>query len=144
MGKRTYKFKFLEQISLNIRASKQFEVEKLAYLRKQKETYEIDYPLGKIWAAVPKVFDSLEWAVEEIDDDAHHVKAKTKASFMVYASVLIVDAVSVNKNTARIRVTAETPVTTITSLADFGRTHHRVDLFVEALAKQLSSHKKTE
>jgi hypothetical protein len=116
-------------------------VNKLAYLRKQKEKYEIDYPLGKIWAAIPKVFDSLEWTIEEIDDNAHHVKAKTKASFMAYASVVIVDAVPVDKNTARLTVKAETPVTTITSLADFGRTHNRVDLFVEALAKQLSSHK---
>ena len=116
-------------------------MDKLAYLRKEKETYEIDYPLGKIWAAIPKVFDSLEWTIEEIDDNAHHVKAKTKASFMAYASVLIVDAVLVDKNTARLTVKVETPVTTITSIADFGRTQHRVDLFVETLAKQLSSHK---
>ena len=117
---------------------------KLAYLRKQKETYEIDYPLGKIWAAIPKIFDSLEWTIEEIDDKAHHVKAKTKASFMAYASVIIIDAVPVDKKKARVTVTAETPVTTITSMADFGRTQHRVDLFVETLAKQLSNHKNTE
>ena len=115
----------------------------MAYLRKQKETFEIDYPLPKIWKAVPKVLASLEWTVDEIDNLAHHVEAKTKASFMAYSSVLLIDAVSVNKKTARVTVTAETPVTTITSIADFGRTLHRIDLFFETLAKQLSSHKNT-
>ena len=115
----------------------------MAYLRKEKETYEIDYPLGKIWAAIPKVLASLEWTIEEINDHVHHVKAKTKASFMAYASVVIIDAVSVDRKKARVTVTAETPVTTIT-MADFGRTQHRVDLFVETLAKQLSNHKNTE
>jgi hypothetical protein len=115
----------------------------MAYLRKEKETFEIDYSLLKIWRAIPKVLASLEWAIDEIDDAAHHVKAKTKAGFMAYSSVLLIDAVPVNKKTARVTVTAETPVTTITSIADFGRTQHRVDLFFEALAKQLSSHKNT-
>jgi len=118
-------------------------VEKLAYLRKEKETFEIDYPLGKIWAAIPKVLASLEWTMEEVDDTAHHVKAKTKASFMAYASVVIIDAMPVDEKTARVTVTAETPVTTITSMADFGRTQHRIDLFFEALAKQLASQKPT-
>jgi hypothetical protein len=118
-------------------------VEKLAYLRKEKETFEIDYPLTKIWAAIPKALASLEWTIEEIDDTAHHAKAKTKKSFMSYASLLIIDAVPVNKKTARVTVTAETPVTTITSVADFGRTQHRIELFFEALAKQLSGHKNT-
>jgi hypothetical protein len=118
-------------------------VKKLAYLRKEKETFEIDYPLTKIWAAIPKAIASLEWTVEEIDDTTHHAKAKTKAGFMSYSSVLIIDAVPVDKKTARVTVTAETPVTTITSIADFGRTQHRIDSFFEALAKQLSSHKNT-
>ena len=118
-------------------------MEKLAYLRKEKETVEIDYPLTKIWEAIPKVLASIEWSIAEIDDTAHHVKAKTKAGFMSYSSVLIIDAVSVDKKTARVTVTAETPVTTITSLADFGRTQQRVALFFEALAKQLTSQKNT-
>jgi hypothetical protein len=113
----------------------------VAYLRKEKETVEIDYPLTKIWEAIPKVLASLEWSIEEIDDTAHHVKAKTKAGFMSYSSVLIIDAVSVDKKTARVTVAAETPVTTITSLADFGRTHQRVALFFETLAKQLTIQK---
>jgi hypothetical protein len=118
-------------------------VEKLAYLRKEKETYEIDYPLTEIWAAMPKALASLEWTIEEIDDTAHHAKVKTKASFMAYSSVITIDAVPVDEKTARVTVTGETPVTTITSIADFGRTQHRIDSFFEALAKQLSSHEKT-
>ena len=118
-------------------------MEKLAYLRKEKETVEIDYPLTKIWEAIPKVLASIEWSIDEIDDTAHHIKAKTKAGFMSYSSALIIDAVSVDKKTARVTVTAETPVTTITSLADFGRTQQRVALFFEALAKQLTSQKNT-
>ena len=115
----------------------------MAYLRKAKETFEIDYSLPKIWKAIPKALTSLEWTIVEVDNAVHHIKAKTKPSFLAYQSVLLIDAVPVNKNTARVTLTAETPVTTITSIADFGRTHHRIDLFFEALAKQLSSHKNT-
>ncbi|HUT16878.1 MAG TPA: hypothetical protein VMW84_01105 [Acidobacteriota bacterium] len=115
----------------------------VAYLRKEKETVEIDYPLGEIWAAIPKALTSLEWTVEQVDDKAHHVKAKTKAGFMSYASVLLIDAVPVDEKTARVKVTAETPVTTITAMADFGRTRDRIELFLRALAKQLTSHENT-
>jgi hypothetical protein len=109
----------------------------MAYLRKEKETVEIDYPLDKVWAVVPKALASLEWTIEETDDAKHHTKAKTKGAFLSYPSVLIIDAVAVDEKTARFKVTAETPVTTITSMADFGRTRDRIDLFFEALAKQL-------
>ena len=115
----------------------------MAYLRKEKETVEIDYPLDRIWAAIPDALDSLEWSVEEIDDVAHHIKAETKAGFISYASVLLVDAVPVDEKTARVKVTAETPVTTITAMADFGRTRDRIEIFFKALAKQVTAIKKT-
>lgn len=118
-------------------------MKKVAYLRKEKETVEIDYPLGKVWAAIPEALTSIEWTVEQVDDTTHHVKAKTKAGFMSYASVLLINAVAVDEKTARVTVTAETPVTTITSLVDFGRTQDRIELFFEALAKQLTSHENT-
>ena len=119
-------------------------MEQLAYLRKEKETYEIDYPVAKIWKALPKALASLEWTIEEIDDKAHHAKVRTKTSFLSFSSVLTIDAVRLNEKTARVKVTAETPVTTITSIADFGRTQHRIDLFFEALAKQLTIQKTTQ
>jgi hypothetical protein len=112
-------------------------VKKMAYLRKEKETVEISYPLGRVWEAIPKALISLEWKVEEIDDTKHHVKVKTKAGFMSYSSVLVIDAVHVDEKTARVSIVAETPVTTITSIADFGRTRDRIESFIEELAKQL-------
>lgn len=113
----------------------------MAYLRKEKEAFEIDYPLDKIWAAIPKALASLQWTMEENDSTAHHAKAKTKGAFMSYNSMLTIDAMPVNKKTAKVTVTAETPVTTITAMADFGRTQQRLEMFFEALAKQLSSQK---
>jgi hypothetical protein len=115
------------------------EVEKLAYLRKEKETYEIDYSIAKIWKALPKAMASLEWTIEEIDNKTHHAKVRTKPSFLSYSSTLTIDAAAVKEKTTRVNVTAETTVTTITSIADFGRTQHRIDLFFEAIAKQLTS-----
>lgn len=111
----------------------------MAYLRKENETVEIDYSLAKVWAAVPKALANLEWSIEETDNTAYHIKSKTKGGFMSYPSVLKIDGVAVDEKTARVKVTAETPVTTITSIADFGRTRERIERFFEALAKQLTS-----
>jgi hypothetical protein len=115
----------------------------MAYLRKENETVEINCPLDKVWAAVPKALAILEWAIEETDDTKHHVKTKTKGGFMSYPSMLIIETATVDKETSRCKVTAETPVTTITSIADFGRTRDRIDIFLEALANQLTSKKAT-
>ncbi len=110
----------------------------MAYLREENDTIEIDYPLGKVWAAVPKALASLGWTIEEKDDTEHHAEVKTKGAFMSYPSTLIIDAVAMDKKTSRLQVKAETPVTTITAMADFGRSRDRIDLLFEALAKQLS------
>jgi hypothetical protein len=109
----------------------------MAYLHKEKETVEIPNSLDRVWEAISKALTSLEWKVEEIDDAKHHVKVKTKAGFMSYSSVLVIDAVLVDEKTTRVSVVAETPVTTITSLTDFGRAGDRVELFIKELAKQL-------
>ena len=128
----------MNKYELNVSIPIQIEVKKLAYLRKERRTYEADYAIDKIWSAIPKVLASLEWTIKEIDDQKYHAKAKTKASFMSYSSVLTVDAAFVDEKTTRVTITAETPVTTITAIADFGRTHHRIEAFFETLAKQLS------
>lgn len=111
----------------------------MAYLRKKKDTVEIDYPLDKVWAAVPKALAKLEWTRKEKDDATHHLKAKTKGAFMSYPSTLMIDATAVGEKTTRVKVTAETPVTTITSIVDFGRTQDRIDQFFEALARHLTN-----
>jgi hypothetical protein len=111
----------------------------MAYLRKEKETVEIAYSLNRVWTAIPKVLTSLEWNIDQIDDTAHHVKAKTKSSLMSWGSVLLIDAVAVDRNTTRVSVVAETPVTTITAMVEFGRTRQRINLFFAELEKQLAS-----
>jgi hypothetical protein len=111
----------------------------MAYLRKEKETVEIAYSLNRVWTAISKVLTSLEWSVEQIDNTAHHVKAKTKARFMSWGSVVLIDAVPVDENTTRVSVAAETPVTTITAIVEFGQTRHRINLFFAELEKQLTN-----
>ena len=110
----------------------------MAYLRKEKETVEISYPLEMVWAAIPKAIKTLEWKIEEKNDETHNAKVKTKSGFMSYSSVLYIDAISVDEKTTRMSVNAETPVTTITSIADFGRTKDRIEQFIETLAKQMN------
>jgi hypothetical protein len=114
----------------------------VAYLRQEKETFEIDYPLSKVWEAMPKALALLEWTLEQSDDESHHAKVKTKSAFMSYSSVLIIDAVPVNEKMCRVTVQAETPVTTITAIADVGRSRERIQMFFAALAKQLNSSEK--
>jgi len=111
----------------------------VAYLRQEKETVEIDYPLSKVWEAMPKALALLDWTLEQSDDEAHHAKVKTKSAFLSYSSILIIAAVPVNEKMCRVTVQAETPVTTVTSIADFGRSRERIQLFFAALAKQLNS-----
>ena len=52
----------------------------MAYLRKENETVEIDYPLEKVWAAVPKALKKLKCTIKEKDDTTHHIKTKTKGA----------------------------------------------------------------
>jgi len=45
----------------------------------------------------------------------------------------------IDKNTTKVSVVAETPVTTIMALVDFGQAKHRIDQFFAELMKQLTS-----
>ncbi len=109
----------------------------MAYLRKEKEIVEVDYPIAKVWTAIENAPTRLEWTVEEKNEASHQLKTKTKANFMAYASLLIINAFTVDENKTRITVSAETPVTTITGIVDFGRTRERIDSFLLALVKEL-------
>jgi hypothetical protein len=111
----------------------------VAYLRKENETVEITYSLNKVWKAIQKVFASLEWDTEQIDDVSHHVKAKTKAGPISWGSLLLIDVVPVGENVTRVSVAAETPVTTISAIVDFGQTRRRIAQFFTELARQLTS-----
>jgi len=111
----------------------------LAYLRKEKEIVEVDYPIGRVWEAIEKAIAGLGWQIEQKNQPTHQVKTKTKSNFMAYASLLTIDAFAESENKTRITVSAETPVTTITGIVDFGRTRERIDSFLLALVKELKS-----
>jgi hypothetical protein len=107
----------------------------LAYLREEKDTFEIAFPLEEVWLKVPKAVRRLQgWRILEKDDQAHSAKIKTKGAFLSYGSTLYIEAKAVDEKTTRMTLNAETPVTTITSVADFGRTRDRVDQFIAELA----------
>jgi hypothetical protein len=111
----------------------------MAYLRKERETVEMDYALDRVWSAVQKVVQGLEWSLEQIDDAAHHIKAKTRRTYMSWSSVVLIDAVSRGEKTTRVSVAAETPVTTITSLVYYGQARQLINSFLVELAKQLTT-----
>jgi hypothetical protein len=113
----------------------------MAYLRKEKHTVEIDYPINIIWKEIPNVLKKLEWKLEKTNKKIHQINANTNASLLSYASMLLITVWAVDKKTTRVKIKAETPVTTITSLADFGRIRDRIELFFEALSNQLSDNK---
>jgi hypothetical protein len=105
----------------------------MAYTRNEKEKIEIDYPLEKVWAAIPQTVKALEWAIQEKDDAANKAKLKTKGGFLSYSTLIDVELVAAEDKT-HMSLTAETPVTTITSMADFGRTRDRMDQFIGVMA----------
>ncbi len=110
----------------------------MAYLRKETGKVEIPYSLEKVWTAIQKVLVNLEWDTEQIDNSARHIKAKTQGGLMSWPSVLLIDLASVDKKVTRLTVAAETPVTTITSMVEFGRARHRIDMFLRELAGELA------
>jgi hypothetical protein len=113
----------------------------MAYLRDESEKLEIDYPLEKIWATIPKVVEILKWQILEKDDQTHKAKLKTKGGFLSYGSAIAVEATAVDDKKCRMTLSGETPVTTITAMADFGRTRDRIELFIEVLAKLMEPEK---
>ena len=113
----------------------------MAYAREEKQTFEIDYSLEKVWAAIPQAIETLDWTIEETDNQAHKAKIKSKPGFFAYSTILNVELKSVDEKTTKLTVNAETPVTTITSIADFGRTRDRLEQFVDILAKEMDKKK---
>jgi hypothetical protein len=106
----------------------------MAYLREGEQAVEIDFTVEAIWAAIPKAVEKLEWTIESKDDYTHHFEIKTKGAFLSYHSILQVDLTAIDEKTSKMTIKGETPVTTITAMADYGRTNERIDLFVITLA----------
>ena len=111
----------------------------MAYTREDTENIEVSYSLSALWQAIPKAVAELEWTIEETDEIKHHFKVKTRGAFLSYGSTMQVDLTSITEKTTKMSISAETPVTTITSMADYGRTHERIDIFIATLAKLMSN-----
>ena len=111
----------------------------MAYTREGKQTFEVSYPLQTIWEALPKVITKLGWNTLEVDEVKHHAKIKTKGAVLSYASEMQIDLETLTEKTTKMTVTAETPVTTITSMADYGRTGERINVLIAALESMISS-----
>lgn len=111
----------------------------MAYLRTEKENIEVSYPIEKIWVTIPNAISKLKWKIEQTDQKTYHVKAKTTGAFLSYGSDLLIDLSKVDEKTTRMMIKVETPVTTITSVADFGRTKDRIEMFIETLAELMNT-----
>ena len=110
----------------------------MAYVREEKENLEVSYPLAQIWEAIPQAVAKLEWKIMETDEVAHRLKIKTKGGFISYGSILTVDLSVIDEKRTKMTLAAETPVTTITAIADYGRTRERTEQFVATLGKLMS------
>ncbi len=102
----------------------------MAYTREGKEISKSPTRLTLFGKQSPKAIAKLEWKVEEADLATHHVKIKTKGAFISYGSELEIDLTAVDEKTTKLSITAETPVTTITAMADYGRTNERINVFI--------------
>ena len=111
----------------------------MAYLREEKETLEVSYPLNAVWQAIPKAVAEVGWTIEETKERTHYVKIKTKGGFLSYGSNLEVNLSHVDEKTTKMIIAAQTPVTTITSVADYGRTKERIEVLVATLSNLLAA-----
>lgn len=111
----------------------------MAYAREEKETLEVSYPINVLWEAIPKAVAKIEWTIQESNEENHHVKIKTKGAFLSYGSKIEVTLTKIDEKTTKMAISAETPVTTITSVADYGRTKERVEVLVATLSKLMAA-----
>ena len=106
----------------------------MAYLREEHQKIEIDFPKKEIWDAIPAAVKKLNWKIDSTDEANFHIQIATKGAFLSYHSTLKIDLEAIDEKKTRMTINGETPVTTITSMADYGRTNERIDVFVITLA----------
>ena len=111
----------------------------MAYTRADTENIEVSFSINALWQAIPKAVAKLEWKIEEKNEAKHHFRIKTKGAFLSYGSTMQIDLTAVNEKTTKMSISAQTPVTTITSMADYGRTSERMDVLIATLAKLMGS-----
>jgi hypothetical protein len=107
----------------------------MAYVREETEHVEVDYPIEQLWADIPKAITKLDWNIQESNKDNYYLTIKTKGAFMSYPSNMKIALNPINDKTTRMLIAGETPVTTITSVLDFGRTRQRIESFIITLAQ---------
>jgi hypothetical protein len=112
----------------------------VAYLRKEEDKIDVPYPLSKVWLAIPKTLDALEWTAEETDELSHRVRAKTEAGRGFWGSVGMVqiEVSSVGESATKVSILSGTVVTTITAIVDFGKARRMISMFLGELLKQLA------
>ena len=116
----------------------------MAYLRKKEHLVDIDYSIIKVWNGILEIIPKLEWTLTKKDKATHEIEVVTNKGLLSYASKLFIKIWSVDKKTTRIRLHSETPVTTITSVVDFGRIEDRNEAFFEALGLYLTAKKESK
>jgi hypothetical protein len=107
----------------------------MAYLREETENVEVSFPIKAIWDAIPAAVEKLGWTVEESDEVKHRALVKTKGAFLSYHSILTVNLTVIDEKTTKLTVSGKTPVTTITAMADYGRTSERINVLIESIAR---------
>jgi hypothetical protein len=111
----------------------------MAYERETKQELEVDFSLEDIWRAIPKALAELDWEIQEKNDKEHYFIVKTNKSALSYSSMLYIQASRKDEKTTNIKIDGETPVTTITSIMDFGQADERINIFVLTLAKIMNT-----
>ncbi|MCL1978024.1 MAG: hypothetical protein FWG55_08010 [Candidatus Bathyarchaeota archaeon] len=107
----------------------------MAYTREETENIEVDHPIQQLWEGILKTIDKMEWTIQDSDKDEYRMKIKTKGAFMSYPSHMKIALVPISDKSTRMLIAGETPVTTITSVLDFGRTRERIERFIVTLAQ---------
>lgn len=109
----------------------------MAYLRKDNETVEIDQELHRVWDAVFQAVEELKWTIDATNYDVHQVRIKTPRGLLSWGTTLTIDVLKESETTTRVFIVAETPVTTISAIVDFGRARRYINLFLAALHRKL-------
>jgi len=113
----------------------------MAYTREETENIEVDYSAKQLWEGIPIALTKLEWTIVESNQDKYQLSVKTKGAFMSYPSSMKIALEPINEKSTRMLIAGETPVTTITSVLDFGRTRERIERFIVTLANVMEKKK---
>jgi len=109
----------------------------MAYTREETEKIEVDYPIEQLWEGIQKTITQLQWTTQTTDKNQYRITIKTKGAFLSYPSNLTITLNPINDKTTHMIITGETPVTTITSIFDIGRTRERIERLIVTLAQHM-------